>query len=80
MERVIAHTGFVVALVNRADKRHADVTPIYLQHTQILLPQMVLVEVAYLRKRDFNPAPLLPGEKGLGDEGRGQKGKRAKGN
>ena len=48
MERVIADTGFIVALANRSDKRHTDVAPIYLQYPQILLPQVVLVEVAYL--------------------------------
>jgi hypothetical protein len=31
MERVIADTGFVVALANRLDDRHADVAPIYAQ-------------------------------------------------
>ena len=52
MEAVLADTGFVVALCNRNDKRHIDVQEIYLQYDQILLPQIVLVEVAYLVGRD----------------------------
>jgi predicted nucleic acid-binding protein len=52
MERVIADTGFLVALANRSDHYHADVIPIYRQYPQILLPQLVLVEVAYLIGRD----------------------------
>ena len=52
MERVIADTGFVVALGNRSDQRHADVYPVYRQYPCILLPQVVLVEVAYLIGRD----------------------------
>ncbi|MEM9446986.1 MAG: PIN domain-containing protein [Cyanobacteria bacterium P01_E01_bin.6] len=52
MERVIADTGFVVALGNRSDQRHVDVFPIYLEYPRILLPQVVLVEVAYLIGRD----------------------------
>lgn len=52
MEAVIADTGFVVALLNRADARHSDVTPIYLQYSEILLPKTVFVEVAYLIGRD----------------------------
>jgi uncharacterized protein len=52
METVVADTGFVVALMNRSDARHADVCPIYLQYPQILLPKTVLVEVAYLIGRD----------------------------
>jgi len=38
MERVLADSGFVVALVNRTDQRHPDVVPIYEQYAQILLP------------------------------------------
>ena len=52
MESVIADSGFIVALANRLDQRHADVRPVYLQYPQILLPQLVLVEVAYLIGRD----------------------------
>jgi uncharacterized protein len=59
MERVIADTGFVVALVNRLDDRHADVAPIYAQYPKILLPQVVLVEVAYLINRDAGMATVI---------------------
>jgi uncharacterized protein len=52
METVIADTGFVVALLNQTDLRHGDVKPIYLQHSNILLPKTALVEVAYLIGRD----------------------------
>jgi uncharacterized protein len=52
MERVIADTGFVVALLNKNDTRHLDVQPIYLQYPEILLPKTVFVEVAYLIGRD----------------------------
>jgi uncharacterized protein len=51
-ERVIADTGFVVALLNKNDTRHFDVQPIYLQYPEILLPKTVFVEVAYLIGRD----------------------------
>lgn len=49
---VIADTGFVVALLNSSDIKHKDVTAVYLQQRQILLPQTVLAEVAYLLGRD----------------------------
>lgn len=65
MEKVIADTGFVVALANLADQQHADVTPIYLQYAQILLPQMVLVEVAYLIGRDAGIPAVVKFLKGL---------------
>jgi len=45
---VIADTGFVVALLNRSDAMHETVVPFYLQYGQILLPQTVLAETAYL--------------------------------
>ncbi len=50
MERTpaVADTGFVVALLNRLDTMHNSVTPVYTQQKQILLPQTVLAEVAYL--------------------------------
>ncbi|MGF1515543.1 MAG: type II toxin-antitoxin system VapC family toxin [Elainellaceae cyanobacterium] len=59
MERVIADTGFVVALANRSDNRHGDVAQIYLQYPHILLPQLVLVEVAYLVGRDAGIATTV---------------------
>lgn len=44
-----ADTGFVVALLNRADEKHPSVTSVYVkQSRKILLPQTVLAEVAYL--------------------------------
>ena len=48
----VADTGFVVALLNSSDIKHQDVTAVYLQQRQILLPQTVLAEVAYLLGRD----------------------------
>ena len=65
MERVIADTGFVVALANRLDDRHADVVPIYAQYLKILLPQVVLVEVAYLINRDAVMTTVIKFLKGL---------------
>ena len=59
MERVLADTGFVVALANRADKRHSDVLPIYQQYPQILLPHLALVEIAYLIGRDAGIATTV---------------------
>lgn len=44
----VADTGFVVALLNRSDTMHTIVTKIYIQQTEILLPQTVLAEIAYL--------------------------------
>lgn len=65
MESVIADTGFVVALANRADHRHTDVLPVYLQHPLIFMPQLVLVEVAYLIGRDADIATVVKFLKGL---------------
>jgi uncharacterized protein len=50
MERTlsVADTGFAVALLNRSDTMHTIVTKIYIQQTEILLPQTVLAEIAYL--------------------------------
>lgn len=55
----IADTGFVVALLNRADDRHLDVTSVYLQQELILLPQTVLAEVAYLVGRNAGISVLV---------------------
>ena len=65
MESVIVDTGFVVALVNRADHRHSDVLPVYLQHPLILMPQFVLVEVAYLIGRDAGILTVVEFLRGL---------------
>jgi hypothetical protein len=59
METVIADTGFVVALLNRADAKHQTVQAIYLQRSSILLPQTALVEVAYLVGRDSGIATVV---------------------
>ena len=50
---------------NRSDKRHTDVAPIYLQYPQILLPQVVLVEVAYLIGRDAGVTTVIKFLQGL---------------
>jgi uncharacterized protein len=44
----VADTGFVVALLNRSDAMHSFVATLYIQQKQILLPQTVLAELAYL--------------------------------
>ena len=53
MERMIsiADTGFIVALIDRQDSYHQDVKAIYLQQKEIIVPQSVLAEVAYLLGR-----------------------------
>lgn len=54
MERTppVADTGFVVGLLNSADTMHTPIKKIYAQQQQILLPQTVLAEVAYLIGRN----------------------------
>lgn len=47
----IADTGFIVALIDRQDSYHQDVKAIYLQQKEIIVPQSVLAEVAYLLGR-----------------------------
>lgn len=67
MERIqpIADTGFVVALLNRSDVMHSLVTNIYAQQQQILVPQTVLAEVAYLVGRNAGVATVAAFLKGL---------------
>ncbi len=65
MEIVIADTGFIVALTNQADARHVDVRDIYLQFPQILVPQTVLVEAAYLLGRNAGIGIVVSFLKGL---------------
>lgn len=65
MERVIADTGFVVALTNRFDTRHEEVKIVYLQYPRILLPKAVLVEVAYLLGRDAGIQTVVAFLRGL---------------
>ena len=55
----IADTGFIVALANQRDEQHAPVKAVYAQQRQILLPQTVLAEVAYLLDRDAGTAQLI---------------------
>lgn len=67
MERIppVADTGFVVALLNRTDNRHRDVTAVYTQQQQILLPQTVLAEVAYLLGRNVGVTTVVALLQGL---------------
>lgn len=55
----VADTGFVVALVNQYDSYHTTVKQAYAKQKQILLPQTVLAEVAYLLHRDAGTAQLV---------------------
>jgi len=48
----VADTSFVVALVNEKDAHHLASKKAYASQRQILLPQTVLAEVAYLLGRD----------------------------
>ncbi|OKH36552.1 twitching motility protein PilT [[Phormidium ambiguum] IAM M-71] len=61
----VVDTGFIVALVNRADTMHGNVTKVYLQQQQILLPQTVLTEVAYLVGREAGVATVVAFLRGL---------------
>jgi len=65
MEAVLADTGFVVALSNRLDARHREALAVYLQFSQILLPQVVLVEVAYLVGHDVGIPTVVAFLQGL---------------
>ena len=62
---VIADTGFVVALLNSSDIRHIDVTAVYLQQQQILIPQTVLAEIAYLLGRSAGILPVVTFLRGI---------------
>ena len=67
MERkvAIADTGFVVALLNRSDTKHSEVATVYLEIKNIILPQTVLAEVAYLVGRDAGSMVVVAFLKGL---------------
>lgn len=54
----VADTGFVVAIANRRDSHHTECVRVYEQFTRILLPQTVLVESAFLIRRDAG-APVV---------------------
>ena len=62
---MVADTGFVVALLNRSDAMHSIVTTIYIQQKQILLPQTVLAELAYLVGRNAGVATVVAFLQGL---------------
>lgn len=55
----VADTGFAVALGNQGDQYHDDAKRVYAKQKQILLPQTVLAEVAYLLSRDAGTAQLV---------------------
>jgi uncharacterized protein len=61
----ISDTGFVVALLNQSDTKHSDVIAIYQQDQKILLPQTVVVEVAYLVGRSAGVITVAAFLKGL---------------
>ena len=65
MEKVIADTGFAVALIHRFDGQHAEVVPIYARYPKILLPRLALVEVVYLIGRDASLPLVISFLKGL---------------
>lgn len=67
MERnpVVGDSGFVVALLNQRDSWHSEVAQVYAQQQQILLPQTVLTEVAYLIGRDAGVATVVAFLRGL---------------
>lgn len=67
MERntAIGDTGFVVALPNKADTKHQEVVAVYLKQQQILLPQPVLTEVAYLVGREAGVTTVITFLQGL---------------
>ncbi|WP_375495038.1 hypothetical protein [uncultured Nostoc sp.] len=61
----VADTGFVVALLNRSDTMHSVVATVYIQQKQILLPQTVLAELAYLVGRNAGIATVVAFLQGL---------------
>jgi uncharacterized protein len=61
----VADTGFVVALLNRSDAMHSVVATVYIQQKQILLPQTVLAELAYLVGRNAGIVTVVAFLQGL---------------
>ncbi|MGC1308317.1 MAG: hypothetical protein WA885_13910 [Phormidesmis sp.] len=54
MEKVIADSGFVVALVNSSDDRHPDVKPIYQQYSRMAISERLnITTVLTIDQRDF---------------------------
>ena len=62
---IVNKPAYAGTFVNRSAQRHSEVSPIYQQYTQVLLPQMVLVEVAYLIGRDAGILTVVKFWKGL---------------
>ena len=65
INQAVGDTGFVVALVNKSDQKHSEVTKIYQQVRKILLPQSVLAEVGYLIGREAGINPVITFLKGF---------------
>lgn len=65
MATVIADTGFVVAFISKRDSNHEACKLIYRQYSEILLPQTVLAEVAYLIDREAGSRAVASFLKGL---------------
>ncbi|HEY9705167.1 MAG TPA: PIN domain-containing protein [Allocoleopsis sp.] len=65
ISQAVGDTGFVVALANKSDQKHTEVTKIYQQVKQILLPQSVLAEVAYLIGREAGISTVITFLKGF---------------
>jgi uncharacterized protein len=61
----VADTGFVVALLNRSDAVHSFIATLYIQQKQILLPQTVLAELAYLVGRNAGITTVVAFLQGL---------------
>lgn len=61
----VADTGFVVALLNGSDAMHSVVARVYIQQKQILLPQTVLAELAYLVGRNAGVGTVVAFLQGL---------------
>lgn len=65
MAIVIADTGFIVAFISKRDSNHEAYKLIYRQHSEILLPQTVLAEVAYLIDKEAGSRAVVSFLEGL---------------
>lgn len=54
----IADTSFVLAVLNRNEKSHAQCVEVYKQETEIFLPQTALNEIAYMISRSGGNSAL----------------------